>query len=254
MLKFSIVTPSFNQAKFIRETIESVLGQEYPSLEYIVIDGGSTDGTLDILRSYGNRLIWISEPDHGQADAINKGFRMANGDVFAWLNSDDMYLPGALKAVAAFFENNPSVGLVYGDALYVGVDGQLLKRKLAPQFERRELLRCCYIPQPAAFFRSAVWHAVGGLDDSLHHAFDWDLWLRMSQMCEIRKLAIALAAFRWHPQGKTFASAPAQNYEAVYIVRRRYVPSHPLADACDFALGVGRSLFRFVFYRLMGKV
>ena len=254
MLKFSIVTPSLNQAQFIRETIESVLGQDYPKLEYIVIDGGSADGTVDILRSYGDRLTWVSEPDHGQSDAINKGFRMASGDVFAWLNSDDTYLPGALKAVAGFFEENPSVALVYGDVLYINKDSQLLKRKLAPEFDNRKLLQWCFIPQPAAFFRRAVWHEVGGLEDSLQHAFDWDLWLRMTSVCEVRKLPITVATFRWHGQSKTFASAYDQNYEAIYVVRRRYILDRPLTDARDLMIGVSRSIIRWLVYHAMGKV
>ena len=254
MLKFSIITPSLNQAQFIRETIESVLGQDYPQVEYIVIDGGSTDETLDILRGYGDRLTWVSEPDRGQSDAINKGFRMASGDVFGWLNSDDMYLPGALKAVADFFQENPPVGLVYGDVLYVGADGQLLKRKPAPEFEYRRLLQWCFIPQPAAFFRSAVWHTVGGLARSLHYAFDWDLWLRMTQVCEVQRLPATVAGFRWHRRSKTFASALDFTLEVIYVVRRRYTATNPITDARDLAIGYSRSVIRSLLYRARGKL
>jgi len=254
MLKFSIVTPSLNQAQFIRETIESVLSQDYPYKEYIVVDGGSTDGTLDIIRSYEDCLTWVSEPDRGQSDAINKGFRMASGDVFAWLNSDDTYLPGALKTVADFFEANPSVDLVYGDVLYVGGDGQLLKQKPAPEFDRHQLLKWCFIPQPAAFSRSSVWHAVGGLDERLQYAFDWDLWLRMARVCEARKWPATLATFRWHRQSKTFASSLNMGRETIYAVRRHYAPSHPVTDARDLAVGVSRSLIRSLIYRAMGKL
>ena len=123
----SIVTPSFNQGRFIRETIESVLSQDYPAIEYMVIDGGSTDETVSILKSYGNRIFWISEPDSGQSDAINKGWKRATGEILTWLNSDDVYLPGAIAKAADYLQRHPNVGVVYGDAFHwktgLGVEG-----------------------------------------------------------------------------------------------------------------------------------
>ncbi|MCZ7544619.1 MAG: glycosyltransferase [Anaerolineae bacterium] len=249
MLTFTIVTPSFNQARFIRETIESVLSQDYPRVAYIVRDGGSTDGTRDILRAYGDRLTWVSEPDAGQADAINKGFADATGDALAWLNADDAYEPGALRAVAGFFQANPTVGLVYGDIVHVGTAGQFLKHRSAPLFDRDALLRHCFIPQPAAFFRREVWQAVGGLDARLHYAMDWDLWLRMAQKTEVRKLPATLARFRWHGQSKTFALGCAAAREAIYDVRRRHRPAAPFVDARDYLAGALRAVVRSLLFR-----
>jgi hypothetical protein len=146
------------------------------------------------------------------------------------------------------------VGLAYGDVLYVGRESQVLKTKPSPEFKYSELLQWCFIPQPAAFFRCEVWHAVGGLDDALKHAFDWDLWLRMARVTEVQKLPANLATFRWHGQSKTVDSAFGQNYEAIYVVRRRHASSHPLCDARDFAIATGRAIIRSLVYRAMGKL
>lgn len=253
MVKFSIITPSYNQAAFITDTLESVLQQDYPNVEYIVIDGGSTDGTVEILHSYGKRLTWISEADEGQSDAINKGFRMASGDVFAWLNSDDTYLPGALREVATFLEDNPMIDMVYGDLMHVGAKGQFIKHYVAPAFDPTLLLRWNFIPQPACFFRSYVWERVKGLDPSLRYAFDRDLWLKIAQQYKIGKVPAELATFRWHRQSKTFTSAWAHNREAILTVRRRFVTYNIWTDLYDTASGTLRALIRSIYYRLAAK-
>src|SRR5512138_1788368 len=136
----SIITPSFNQAAFLETTIRSVLDQDYPSLEYFIVDGGSKDGSLEIIQRYAHRLAgWVSEPDRGQTDAINKGFGMAHGEILAWLNSDDVYQPGAVAEAATFLQQNPEVGLVYGDATYIDENGRTIGHFPARQTDLRRL-------------------------------------------------------------------------------------------------------------------
>ncbi len=167
----SIVTPSYNQGAFIEETIRSVLSQDYPRIEYIVVDGGSTDGTLSILRKYGDHLTWFSEPDKGQSDAINKGFRKSHGEILAWLNSDDIYLPGAVRTAAGYLAVHPEVAMVYGDCHMVDEQGQVVGRSI--WIEDFDLMRLVedlnYIHQPAAFFCRQAFEGVGmsGLSQSL---------------------------------------------------------------------------------------
>jgi glycosyltransferase involved in cell wall biosynthesis len=180
----TVVTPSYNQADYLEETIRSVLHQDYPHLEYIIVDGGSTDGSVEIIRKYSDKLAWwISEPDQGQTDAINKGFAKANGDILAWLNSDDTYLEGAISEAVDYLEANPEVGMVYGDANLINDDGNILGRFPARQTDFRKLMRgFVHIPQQAAFFRAQLWHQVGPLDPTFYFAMDYDLWVRLSQL------------------------------------------------------------------------
>jgi glycosyltransferase involved in cell wall biosynthesis len=203
----SIVTPSYNQARFIEETIRSVLEQDYPHIEYIVVDGGSTDGSVDIIRRYADRLAWwVSERDQGQTDAINKGFAQASGEVLAWLNSDDTYLPGAISEVVAFLRDHPEVGMVYGDANLVDENGQVLGRFPARQTDYRQLRRgSVHIPQQASFFRAELWRRVGPLDPTFYFAMDYDLWVRLAKITPLRYHSRLWANFRLHGQGKTLA-------------------------------------------------
>ena len=206
-LLISVVTPSFNQAGFLEATLDSVLSQDFPQVEYLVIDGGSADGSADILRRHATRLAyWVSEPDRGQADAINKGLRRASGEVLAYLNSDDLYLPGALSAVAAYFDEHPEVDLVYGDCQVIDPAGRLLG--LLPEHEfdlRRTIERAEFIPQPAAFWRRRLLEKVGPFDESLHFAMDYDFFIRAGQAGRVARLPRTLAAFRLHPGSKTIA-------------------------------------------------
>src|SRR5437016_2863998 len=174
----SVVTPSFNQEEYIEATIRSVLGQDYPAIEYIVVDGGSGDSTIEILKRYQGKLTWTSEKDAGQADAINKGFARARGEIVAWLNSDDTYEPGAISAAVGYLRAHPDVAMVYGEANFIDAAGKFIGRCAhVEEFDAGRLVNYSdFIVQPASFFRRSALEAVGGLDPSLHYAMDYDLW------------------------------------------------------------------------------
>ena len=203
--RVSIVTPSFNQARFLRETIQSILSQDYPSLEYIIVDGGSTDGSVDIIREHASRLAWwVSEPDQGQTDALNKGFAHATGDVFAWLNSDDTYLPGAISQAVESLNAHPEAALVYGDANLVDEGGTIIGRFPARQTSLKQMLRgSVHIPQQSSFFRSPFWKQVGPLDPTYQFAMDYDLWVRLAKLAPLVYVPRLWANFRLHQAGKS---------------------------------------------------
>ena len=177
----SIITPSFNQAAFIQATMDSVLSQDYPHIEYIVVDGGSTDGTVDILKACDDpRLTWVSEPDRGQSDAINKGLQKAQGDILAYLNSDDLYLPGAISVTVNAFNENPDVDLVYGDCIYIDKNGVQIGAARGEAFDLQQIVTGrVFMPQQSAFWRKRVTEAIGMFDESLHYTMDVDYWLRL---------------------------------------------------------------------------
>jgi glycosyltransferase involved in cell wall biosynthesis len=205
----SIVTPSFNQAPFLERTIQSVLAQDYPRLEYIIVDGGSTDGSREIIRRYENRLAWwVSEKDRGQTDALNKGFARAKGDVLAWLNSDDTYRPGAVAAAVKYLHAHPEVGMVYSDAHYIDEAGRVIGTFPAAQTDLQRLRRgYVHIPQQTTFFRAALWRELGPLDPSFFFAMDYDLWTRIAARSAIQYLpGSTWADFRLHASGKTISA------------------------------------------------
>ena len=208
MTLVSIITPSYNQARFVETTMRSVLEQQGVDLEYIVIDGGSTDGSVDIIRRYADRLaFWMAEPDEGQTDAINKGFDRAHGDIMAYLNSDDTYEPGALAEVVRFFEEHPEVGLVYGDANFIDADGNVIGHFPAAQTDHRRLREgYVHIPQQAAFFRASLWKQVRPLDISFYFAMDYDLWVRLAALAPVVYTPRLWANFRLYGDSKTIAS------------------------------------------------
>jgi glycosyltransferase involved in cell wall biosynthesis len=201
----SIITPSFNQVDFLGATILSVLNQSYPNIEYIIVDGGSTDGSVEIIRRYSDRLSWwISENDHGQTDAINKGLAHANGEILAWINSDDTYEPGAVSAAVEFFRNRPDIGLVYANTNFIDEKGRVIGRFPAAQTDYRRLKRgYVHIPQQSAFFRADLWHKVGPLDPSFYFAMDYDLWVRLARLAPVKYVPSLWANFRLHSSGKT---------------------------------------------------
>ncbi len=204
----SIITPSFNQARYIEATIQSVLGQDYPRIEYIIVDGGSTDGTVEIVKKYEGRIgWWVSEQDKGQTDAINKGFARAQGQILAWLNSDDTYEPGAVSAAVKYLMDHPEIGMVYGDCNFINEDGRVIGRFGAAQTDYR-LLRQGYahIPQQTMFFRAGLWRQVGPLDPSFYFAMDYDLWTRLAARTRLKYTPQTWANFRLHTTGKTIAA------------------------------------------------
>jgi len=206
--KVSIVTPSFNQAPFLEQTLRSVLEQDYPNLEYIVIDGGSTDGSLEIIHKYADRLAyWQSQPDQGQTDAINQGFARASGEILAWLNSDDLLLPGAVSAAVRALHEHPEAAMVYGDALLINAEGKTIGKFPAAQTDYRKLRRgYVHIPQQASFFRADLWRQVGPLDVSFYFAMDYDLWVRLAALAPLVYVPELWAAFRLHGAGKSIAA------------------------------------------------
>lgn len=204
----SIVTPSYNQGEYLEETIRSVLEQDYINLEYIIVDGGSTDNSLAIIRKYADRLAWwVSEPDRGQTEAINKGFARARGEIFAWLNSDDTYLPGAVSEAVSYLEAHPNTGMVYGDANLIDERGSLIGKFPARQTDYRRLRRgYVHIPQQAAFFRARLWREVGPLDPTFYFAMDYDLWVRIAKVAPIDYSRQLWANFRLHGGAKSVAT------------------------------------------------
>jgi len=206
----SVVTPSYNQGRFIAATVESVLGQGYPNLEYWVIDGGSGDETLEVLARYAGdpRLHVVSGPDRGQADAINRGWARCRGAVLAWLNSDDTYLPGAVAGQVAALRADPSAGAVYADALYTDAAGRPLQRLHARPFSPLALLRLEIPAQPTVFLRRGLVAALGPLDIGRRYSMDSDYWARAARRAPFRQAAALVATYRLHPESKTVGQAP----------------------------------------------
>jgi glycosyltransferase involved in cell wall biosynthesis len=205
----SIVTPSFNQALYLEDTIRSVLEQDYPRIEYMVVDGGSVDGSVDIIKKYADKLAWwTSDVDKGQTDAINKGYEHAKGQILAWINSDDTYEPGAVSAAVKYLQEHPEFGMVYADCNFINEKGQVIGKFGASQTDYKRLRRgYVHIPQQTMFFRAGLWHAVGPLDPSFYFAMDYDLWTRIASRAEIKYLSgQTWANFRIHTSGKTIVA------------------------------------------------
>jgi len=204
----SIITPSYNQVQFLEKTIESVLAQDYPNLEYIIVDGDSTDGSKELIQRYEKEIsAWISEPDQGQSEAINKGFELAKGEIFAWLNSDDLYYPWAIEQAVDYLLKTPEVGMIYGDTDIIDKNGQVIGMFNAQQTNYQRLMRGgVYIPQPAAFWYSDLYRKVGALDTSYYFAMDYDLWVKFAKNAEIRYIPQLWSSFRIHGHGKTMVS------------------------------------------------
>ena len=199
----SIVTPSFNMARYLPETIESVLAQDYPRIEHIVVDGGSTDGTLDILGRYADRLRYCVGKDKGPSDAAAWGFRQASGEIFAWLNADDSYLPGAVRAGVEYLLDHPEVDVVYGEGYWIDENGAIIRRYPTQPFDANVLERDCFICQPASFIRASAYRRCG-LDPDRNISFDYDLWIRMAkQGIRFAWIPGYLANSRMHNGAKT---------------------------------------------------
>jgi glycosyltransferase involved in cell wall biosynthesis len=218
----SIITPSFNQAKFLEKTIQSVLGQDYPEIEYIIIDGASTDGSQEIIHKYAEHLAhWVSEPDLGQTDAINKGFALAKGEVLAWLNSDDTLEPHAVSEAVAWLQDHPEVGMVYGDGNFIDAQGKVIGKFPSAQTDYGRLMQgYVHICQQAAFFRTGLWKQVGPLDPSFYFAMDYDLWVRLAKIAPLVYVPRLWANFRLHGDAKTI-SADDRCWPEMLKVHRR---------------------------------
>lgn len=217
----TIVTPSFNQGRFIRDTIESVLTQDYPNIEYIVVDAASTDETADVVRGYAGRLTFISEPDRGQSHAINKGFARARGSIVAWLNSDDIFLPGAVSAAVDAFHAHPHVGVVYGEGYQIAEDGTIITRfPYTQHFDRWKLINASdYILQQTAFFRKAALDAVGPLREDLHYVMDWEILNRLALRYDFKQLPDFMGSIREYGTAKTFAGGAVRAREIRDMLR-----------------------------------
>jgi glycosyltransferase involved in cell wall biosynthesis len=238
----SVVVPSLNQGHFIAETIDSILAQEGVEVEVIVMDGGSTDSTLDVLRGYGERIAWVSEPDSGQSDAINKGLRRARGEIVCYLNSDDVFEPGALAQVAAYFAAHDEADWLFGRCRMIDGDGAPV-RSLVDRYKtfwaryarsRATLLILNYVPQPATFWRASAMQSVGPIDERLHYAMDYDLWLRLSDLGPPGYIDRYLASFRIHGGSKSLNGARKLLAEGCDVARvhgaRALLPLHRAHD------------------------
>lgn len=216
----SIVTPSYNQGTFIEATIRSVLSQDYPHVAYWIIDGGSTDGSLEIIEKYADRLTgWLSEPDQGQADAINKGFRKVSGEIMAWINSDDVYRPQAIQNAVSALQAHPQVGLVYSDVDSIDANGELFNRMQYDQWQLADLMAFKILGQPSVFFRRSVLEDAGGLDSSYHYLLDHHLWLRMALKTPLKYVPGQVwSAARMHAGAKNVSDAASFGEEAYRLV------------------------------------
>lgn len=220
--RVSLVTPCRNGMPWLRATIDSVLAQDYANIDYLVMDGGSTDGTVELLTEYGDRLRWVSAPDDGQAGAIADGFRATGGAILGWLNADDVLKPGAVRAIVEAFAAHPDAALVYGQADFIDATGRHLGpcTVIEPYDRERLLYYGDYIIQPAAFFTRQAYEAAGGLDRSLHWGMDWDLWLRLARGRTVVHIDRELASYRWLGSNKSAEGGLARLREVEAIARR----------------------------------
>jgi glycosyltransferase involved in cell wall biosynthesis len=219
--RVSIITPSFNQEKFIEETIRSILLQDYPDLEYIIIDGGSKDGTVDVIRKYQSWIsYWVSEKDAGQTAAINKGFKISTGEIIAWQNSDDTYEPGAIMNAVKFMVDHPETGVVYSDCNLVDENSRVISQLPSKKYTVQNCLLQHIVPNQTAFIRRGVWEAVGGVDNELHFAIEEDFWLKIGLISKLDQLPGIWANHRKYIGTKTVSQAPMFYREQLKVLDR----------------------------------
>ena len=255
-LAVSVVIPSLDQGRFLSTAIDSVLSQDHRPVDLVVMDGGSRDETVAVLRGYGEAVRWVSAPDGGQSAAVNAGWATSSGDVIAWLNADDAYLPGAISAAVKALEADPALDVVYGDAHYCDEQARFLRPYPTEDFDYARLLgrAVCFLPQPATFLRRRVLESEGGLDESLHYALDLDYWLRLGAAGRrFRHVPMAMAALRLHAGAKSvrglsdFAPEIVRIYEGLsarapstlspLLLRRGLSSAHYRASQCLFWSG-----------------
>jgi len=222
-MRVSIVTPSYNQALFLEDTIRSVLGQSYPDIEYMVMDAGSTDGSAEILRKYGDKLaFWQSRTDRGMADAINQGWTRATGEILSYLNSDDTLERDAVDKVVEAFRRSPRAGVVYGDSKVIDASGNYLRDFASDTFSHRKIFTAWVNPvrQPSTFIRRELYQRFGGFDESFHFCLDLEYWLRISEQAEFLHLPVPLSYIRLHDQSKTATQEHVQARELIRIFQK----------------------------------
>lgn len=221
-MKISIVIPSFNQGNFIERTIKSVLDQKYNEIEVIVVDGGSRDGTVELLKKYGDKIKWVSEKDSGQTEAINKGMKLATGDVMAYLNSDDTYEPETLKTVVKYFEDNPKSMIVYGKGRHIDENDKFINDYPTEKVDRDTLKIKCPICQPTVFWRRELWEKIGKFDEALNFGMDYDYWIRVSKEFKFGFINHYLANTRIHNEAKTVSQQLKVAEEMIKINQKNY--------------------------------
>lgn len=264
----TIITPSLNMGQFIERTLESVMAQDYPNIEYLVLDGGSTDGTLEILERFADlypaRFRYISERDEGAAAAITRGFSMARGEIFAYLNADDVYLPGALRAAVSYLQQHAGVAGVYGKGYWISEAGERIGDYPTRAFDAEALGRECFICQPACFVRTAALRAVGGFNPKWETVFDYDVWLRLACRSLLLHVEDFWAESRMHASNKTLSRRKLVFQESIACVRSHqgYVPFQWVHGYCSYLLDRRDQFFeplrpsftKFAFSLLLGTL
>lgn len=254
-LKLTIVTPSYNQGIFLERTILSVLSQGIESIQYLVFDGGSTDNSIEILEKYNGRLSYVSRKDDGQSDAVNKGFMSADGDIIGWLNSDDIYYPGVLPKVLQFFEDNPEIEVVYGNADHIDEYDQFMEEYYTESWDYEKLKEICYICQPAVFFRRSIIERHGVLNKKLKYCMDYEFWLRIGMSSEFYHMKEKLAGSRLYLDNKTLGSRRAVHEEIIMMLKDKFgeVPyrwiynlSHVITEESGYTRTTPQENYKFV--------
>jgi len=236
--QISIITPSYNQGQFIDRTIKSVLAQNVLGMEYLVIDGDSTDDTMAILKQYGNQFYWISEKDRGHSHAINKGIILSTAPVIGWLNSDDIYYPGALNSILAYLDSHPDIDVVYGNANHIDADDNFIEKYPTEDWDWERLKNTCYISQPATFIRRHVFDRFGLMDMQLKQSMDYEFWLRIGKSgVRFAHIPYLLAATRLHSNAFTISSRVAC-HKAVNDITRHHLGATPDAWIFNYAHAV----------------